>query len=450
MRVGKPAEHRTTSPSTATFFPSSRCSVRNVPETASVRRRQGRRATNGAVRVQSPIAGDASFVDSVEAYMDRALTQLTQLSQPDALAERIRACNSSYTVRFGGRLRGRMNSFTGSRSVHSEHVEPAKGGIRYDINSNEQEVEALAALMSPLVDIPFGGSLLDRGTTILSDLFVNAGGVIVSYFEWVKNLTHIPFGLMERRRRELNPQISQALETMAGQGFPEHRRDEVLEGRSEIDLVRSGLYNVMRSAYENMFGTLRSHPRPKICAPLLKPTRQSAFDIVNRSFRADLKAKRRQRRTRASIRRVRFANPSSQGAGLPSAQSGVPPAAGGSCQAGAAPAGRGHRAEADRRAPHQAQGNDVERLVYEYLLSSQEGALMCLAEAMLRIPDVEIRDVSIRDNIAEDDWRSRIEGGKLLFANALPGVSAFERQDYLTGQQPQPSGHPDATGRARR
>lgn len=113
---------------------------------------------NTAVRVQSPMTGNASFLDSVEAYMDRALAQL---SLPEGLAERIRACNSTYTVRFGVRLRGRMYSFTGWRSVHSEHVEPAKGGIRYDINSNEQEVEALAALMSlkcALVDIPFGGS----------------------------------------------------------------------------------------------------------------------------------------------------------------------------------------------------------------------------------------------------------------------------------------------------
>ncbi|WP_275429850.1 Glu/Leu/Phe/Val dehydrogenase dimerization domain-containing protein, partial [Enterobacter hormaechei] len=70
------------------------------------------------------------------------------LDLSEGLAERIKACNSTYTVRFGVRLRGRMYSFTGWRSVHSEHVEPAKGGIRYSMLSDQEEVEALAALMS--------------------------------------------------------------------------------------------------------------------------------------------------------------------------------------------------------------------------------------------------------------------------------------------------------------
>ncbi|WP_035831462.1 Glu/Leu/Phe/Val family dehydrogenase [Kaistia adipata] len=440
---------------------------------------------------------EGTFLDSVESYIDRALAHL---DLPEGLAERIRACNSTYTVRFGVRLRGRMYSFTGWRSVHSEHVEPAKGGIRYDAAANANEVEALAALMSlkcALVDVPFGGSkgalridpkqwevheleritrrftqelakrnlispgrnvpapdmgtgeremawmadeykrtgpadivnanacvtgkplsrggiagrteatgrgvqyaihcylrdrahqgiqgrrdlsgmtvavqgfgnvgfhaakflseedgakivciverdgyifdaagldveavrqhrlrtgsilgfegaisspdkdrglevdcdilipaamenaitshnadrirarliaeaangpvsfaaeatLLEKGVVILPDLFVNAGGVIVSYFEWVKNLTHIPFGLMERRRRERrNAQITSALESMTGKAFPEDMRDEFLEGGSEIDLVRSGLDDVMRGGYERMTSVLRDMP----------------------------------------------------------------------------------------------------------------------------------------------------------------------------------------------
>ncbi|WP_429923504.1 Glu/Leu/Phe/Val family dehydrogenase [Agrobacterium vitis] len=442
--------------------------------------------------------------------MDRALEYL---DLPEGLAERIRACNSTYTVRFGVRLRGRMYSFTGWRSVHSEHVEPAKGGIRFDPSANAEEVEALAALMSlkcALVDIPFGGSkgalcidprewevheleritrrftqelakrnlispgrnvpapdmgtgeremawmvdeykrtgpsdivnanacvtgkplssggiagrteatgrgvqyaiqsylrdpnqngvggerdlskltvcvqgfgnvgyhaakflseenkarivcvverdgyiwqpkgldveavkqhqlstgsilgfpdatshtdnekgltvacdilipaamesaitrdnahkvqagliveaangpisfdaeqiLFQKGVVILPDLFVNAGGVIVSYFEWVKNLTHIPFGLMERRRRERrNLQIISALEAMTGKLFPAEIRDEFLEGGEEIDLVRSGLEDIMSAAYKRIAALLKSRPE-------LRDFRTSAYHIA--------------------------------------------------------------------------------------------------------------------------------------------------------------------------
>ncbi|NTJ44521.1 trifunctional transcriptional regulator/proline dehydrogenase/L-glutamate gamma-semialdehyde dehydrogenase [Agrobacterium larrymoorei] len=66
-----------------------------------------------------------------------------------------------------------------------------------------------------------------------------------------------------------------------------------------------------------------------------------------------------------------------------------------------------------------AKGTGVEGLVQEYSLSSQEGvALMCLAEALLRIPDTATRDALIRDKIATGDWKSHLGGGKSLFVNA--------------------------------
>lgn len=100
----------------------------------------------------------AGFLESVGQNFRHAMTFL---DLPEGLAERIIQCNSTYTVRFGVRLRGRMYSFIGWRSVHSEHSEPVKGGIRYAPNADAEEVEALAALMSlkcSLVDVPFGGS----------------------------------------------------------------------------------------------------------------------------------------------------------------------------------------------------------------------------------------------------------------------------------------------------
>ncbi|MEO9648882.1 MAG: Glu/Leu/Phe/Val dehydrogenase [Roseobacter sp.] len=104
------------------------------------------------------LASEPSFRESVDQMFNRAvgLMDLTP-----GLEEKIRVCNATYTVRFGVRLRGEIKTFTGYRSVHSEHMEPVKGGIRFSMGVNQDEVEALAALMTykcALVEAPFGGS----------------------------------------------------------------------------------------------------------------------------------------------------------------------------------------------------------------------------------------------------------------------------------------------------
>ncbi len=101
---------------------------------------------------------EPSFRQSVDMMFNRAVALM---DLPPGLEEKIRVCNATYTVRFGVRLRGQIQTFTGYRSVHSEHMEPVKGGIRYSMGVNQDEVEALAALMTykcALVEAPFGGS----------------------------------------------------------------------------------------------------------------------------------------------------------------------------------------------------------------------------------------------------------------------------------------------------
>ena len=431
--------------------------------------------------------GSASFLESVSENFDRVATLL---ELPSGLAEQIKVANSTYIVRFGVRLRGGLQTFTGYRSVHSEHFEPVKGGIRYAPQVDQDEVEALAALMTykcALMEIPFGGSkgaltinpreweteeleriprrftqelakrslispsqnvpapdmgtsaremawmadeyrrlnptdlnawacvtgkplgkggiagrteatgrgvqyalqeffrhekdvaksglsatladkriivqglgnvgyhaalflsqedgarithvlerggtvidadgidimslgkhmletggiadfpgftengaemleaeadilipaamesvideqnaprirapliieaangpitaagdasLRDRGIIIIPDLYANAGGVTVSYFEWIKNLTHIRFGRMQRRQSENQFQaLIHGIETMTGKEFPQTQHDTVVSGATEIDLVRSGLEDTMRGAYDTI------------------------------------------------------------------------------------------------------------------------------------------------------------------------------------------------------
>jgi glutamate dehydrogenase (NAD(P)+) len=100
--------------------------------------------------------------------------------------------------------------------------------------------------------------LRGRGTVILPDLYVNAGGVTVSYFEWVKNLSHIRFGRMQRRQEEahntmLVNEIERLMEAAGtGHGLSDQFKAEFVQGAGELELVRSGLDDTMRTAYQAM------------------------------------------------------------------------------------------------------------------------------------------------------------------------------------------------------
>ena len=99
-----------------------------------------------------------SFLESVDLYFNRASKAL---KLPKGLARQIRTCNAICEMKFGVELRGGYEIFTGWRATHSEHALPAKGGIRYAPFADQQEVEALAALMTykcSIVNVPYAGS----------------------------------------------------------------------------------------------------------------------------------------------------------------------------------------------------------------------------------------------------------------------------------------------------
>ncbi|MCX7669378.1 MAG: glutamate dehydrogenase, partial [Anaerolineae bacterium] len=100
--------------------------------------------------------------------------------------------------------------------------------------------------------------LRKKGTVIVPDMYANAGGVTVSYFEWVKNLSHIRFGRMQRRAEEARSRLLvEELERLsADQGLgwtltPDFK-EKFLTGSDELALVRSGLDDTMRTAYQAM------------------------------------------------------------------------------------------------------------------------------------------------------------------------------------------------------
>jgi glutamate dehydrogenase (NAD(P)+) len=123
-----------------------------------------------------------------------------------------------------------------------------------------------ARIVAPLIieaangPITFGADeiLRKKGTIIIPDMYANAGGVTVSYFEWVKNLSHIRFGRMQRRAEEArHVLLVNELERLSGDKglgwtMSPNFKESYLRGAGELELVRSGLDDTMRTAYQSM------------------------------------------------------------------------------------------------------------------------------------------------------------------------------------------------------
>jgi len=104
--------------------------------------------------------------------------------------------------------------------------------------------------------------LRERGITVLPDIYVNAGGVTVSYFEWIRNISHIGFGRMERRHDEVRSQRYLALlEELTGTKIAGATHRGIAQGAEEIDLVRSGLDDTLRVTYQQIRETRERYPQ---------------------------------------------------------------------------------------------------------------------------------------------------------------------------------------------
>src|SRR5260370_9140193 len=92
-----------------------------------------------------------------------------------------------------------------------------------------------------------------RGVFIIPDIFLNAGGVTVSYFEWGKNLSHMGFGRVKKDLEEIrNQKVVSKIERMIGKAVPDEDKRYLVRGPEEIDLVNSGLEEAMVTAYRSI------------------------------------------------------------------------------------------------------------------------------------------------------------------------------------------------------
>lgn len=113
-----------------------------------------------------------------------------------------------------------------------------------------------------------------KGVLVVPDMYLNAGGVTVSYFEWLKNLSHVSYGRLEKRFMETqNSNILTQIETMTGNKVSESQRNLLVHGPDEIDLVRSGLEDTMIKATKEILQCWKENPE-------IKDMRTAAFVVA--------------------------------------------------------------------------------------------------------------------------------------------------------------------------
>ncbi len=103
--------------------------------------------------------------------------------------------------------------------------------------------------------------LVRRGILIVPDMYLNAGGVTVSYFEWLKNLSHMRFGRMEKRfDSNLYSKLVETVENLSGKTISAKEKQFLTHGADEIDLVRSGLEETMVTSFQQIWEVYSSRP----------------------------------------------------------------------------------------------------------------------------------------------------------------------------------------------
>jgi glutamate dehydrogenase (NAD(P)+) len=103
--------------------------------------------------------------------------------------------------------------------------------------------------------------LFKKGVLVVPDMYLNAGGVTVSYFEWLKNLSHVRYGRMEKRFTEnMNTHILSQIEGLTGKKVSPKEKEFIMHGADEVDLVYSGLEETMAAATKEIMDCWKGNP----------------------------------------------------------------------------------------------------------------------------------------------------------------------------------------------
>ena len=107
-------------------------------------------------------------------------------------------------------------------------------------------------------------TLLAKNILVIPDMFINAGGVVVSYFEWLKNLSHVRFGRLDKRYEENSKKgLIATIENLTGKSLSASERSLLVQGPNEVDLVNSGLEDSMIGSYHEIMEVWRNNANVK-------------------------------------------------------------------------------------------------------------------------------------------------------------------------------------------
>lgn len=126
------------------------------------------------------------------------------------------------------------------------------------VNAHKIKAKMIAEAANGPTSSEAGDVLTKRGILVIPDMYINAGGVTVSYFEWLKNLSHMRFGRMEKRfNSNTYDNIVKLVERLSDKNISQQERMILTRGADEVDLVRSGLEETMVSAYHQIRETFK-------------------------------------------------------------------------------------------------------------------------------------------------------------------------------------------------
>lgn len=132
-------------------------------------------------------------------------------------------------------------------------------------NANRIRARIVAEAANGPVDFEAETILRERGVLLIPDVYLNAGGVTVSYFEWLKNLSHVSFDRMTARYMEdSKQQMVSVMETLVGHRLSEENRRVVTAGPNELEIVRTALAETMARSYHAIHDLWKTRDLPDL------------------------------------------------------------------------------------------------------------------------------------------------------------------------------------------